>query len=72
MPQAFAIQIAGATIGIVARDQSTEPFRFFVCDRAYAALDGLDFDAAEEAERAARKLYARARAPIMRRPRRLS
>lgn len=68
MPEAFAIQIGDATIGVIARDLRSEPFRFFASDEAYQALDGLDFDDAEEAERAARRLYASARAPLRRRP----
>jgi hypothetical protein len=56
MTYAYVIQIAGRTAGIVARDHSGQAYRFFASHHAFYPLEGVLFDAPEQAEHAARRL----------------
>ena len=57
MGQAYVIQIAGRTAGIVARDHSGQAFHFFASDRLFRPLEGVAFHEPHLAERAARQIH---------------
>jgi hypothetical protein len=57
MTHAYIIQFAGLTAGIVARDHAGQAFHFFASSPAYRLLEGVSFQAPEQAQRAARKIH---------------
>ena len=59
MTQAYVIQIAGRTAGIVARDHADEAFHFFASQQLFRPLEGVAFPEAHFAERAAREMHKR-------------
>ena len=59
MPNAYIVEVAGQTAGIVARDQ--RGYRFFASDRFFDSLDGQEFSSARHAERAAQALLRQRR-----------
>jgi hypothetical protein len=56
MSDAYVIEIAGRTAGIVAREHGREAFTFFASDAAFYSLEGKKFTVPSAATRAARKL----------------
>jgi hypothetical protein len=58
MSHAYIIQIAKQTAGIVARDHAGQAFRFFASSQTFHPLEGVLFNEPQQAERAARRLYA--------------
>jgi hypothetical protein len=58
MSDAYVVEVAGQTAGIVVRDSKAETFSFFAATRRFLALEGLQFDEPYAAERAARQLIA--------------
>jgi len=58
MPDAYVIQVAGHTAGIVARDQAGQAYHFFAATHAFHPLEGVAFEAPHQAERAVRGLSA--------------
>lgn len=56
MYDAYVIQVAGQTAGILARDESGPDYHFFSAGPKFAMLDGRRFDMPTEAERAAREI----------------
>ena len=59
MSQAFVIQIAGKTAGIVARDNDGENFHFFAASAAFHCLETMSFSEPQTAEREARRISRR-------------
>jgi hypothetical protein len=66
MTDAYVIQIAGRTAGIVARDHADQAFHFFASNHAYRPLEGVAFHEPHQAERAARQIH---KSGYFRRPR---
>jgi hypothetical protein len=58
MTNAYVIQIAGRTAGIVARDHADQSFHFFASSQAFVGLEGRAFAEPLHAERAARRIRA--------------
>jgi hypothetical protein len=58
MANAYVIQIAGRTAGIVARDHADQSFHFFASSQAFVGLEGRAFAEPLHAERAARRIRA--------------
>jgi hypothetical protein len=58
MTDAYVIQVAGRTAGIVARDQAGQAYYFFAASHAFHPLEGLAFEAPHQAERAVRGFSA--------------
>jgi hypothetical protein len=56
MPDAYVIEVAGHTVGIVAREQGHEGFVFFSSSHHFHAMEGSNFADPWAAERAARHL----------------
>ncbi|ACB95338.1 hypothetical protein [Beijerinckia indica] len=67
MSDAYAIQIAGSTVGIVARDRQDKTFNFFAATREFNALEGCRFLDPIAAEQAARHLRKHGSPPSQRR-----
>lgn len=61
---AYAIEVHGQTVGIVARDERS--FRFYAALSRYSALEGAVFSTPHEAERAARRVMPRRGGPGLR------
>ncbi len=59
MPKAYIIEVHDRTAGIVAKDE--RGFRFFSSERLFDSLEGRQFRAARDAERAARAVYSERR-----------
>jgi hypothetical protein len=59
MPDAFVIEVEGATVGIVARDG--DAYRFYASSRSFYPLDGERFVTPRLAERAAAALQRQKR-----------
>jgi hypothetical protein len=60
MADAYVIEVAGHTAGIVARDHDREAFTFFASHRAFNTLEGKRFATPSVASRAARLLVEQA------------
>ena len=56
MSDAFVIQVAGRTAGIVTRDRLGHSYNFFSAAPRFDVMEGRQFSDPLEAERAARKL----------------
>jgi|SRR4051812_4947287 hypothetical protein len=61
MPQAYIIEVANRTAGIVAKEE--RGYRFYSSDRIFDGLEGRQFRSARDAERAARALLQERVAP---------
>ncbi len=64
MTNAYVIQIAGTTAGLVARDHAEQAFHFFASNPAFRSLEGRSFAAPLQAERAARQTRGGAGAAV--------
>jgi len=58
MSDAYIVQVAGQTAGIVVRDRDEEAFNFFASMRAFDSLEGRQFAEPFAAELAVRRLMA--------------
>lgn len=58
MSDAYVVQVAGRTAGIIVRDHAAETFSFFAATHRFNALEGRQFNEPFAAERAARQLIA--------------
>jgi hypothetical protein len=56
MPDAYVIEIAGRTVGIVAREHGQEGFKFFSSSHDFNVMEGGSFADPWAAERTARHL----------------
>ena len=56
MSDAYVIQVAGRTAGIVTRDRLGHSYNFFSAAKRFDVMEGHQFSDPLEAERAARKL----------------
>jgi hypothetical protein len=63
MTNAYVIQIAGRTAGIVARDRADQSFHFFASCQTFVGLEGRAFAEPHQAERAARRIRMSANGP---------
>jgi hypothetical protein len=63
MSDAYVVQVAGQTAGIVVRDRGSETFSFFAATHRFNALEGQQFNEPFAAERAARQLIASRTSP---------
>jgi hypothetical protein len=59
MAEAYVIETAGQTAGIVVREQGGDWFSFHAAKRLFAALEGLGFISPRDAETAVRELISR-------------
>ena len=59
MTQAYVIQIAGRTAGIVARDHAGQAFHFFASQQQFRPLESVAFPEPHFAETAAREIHRR-------------
>ncbi len=57
MTNAYVIQIAGRTAGIVARDHADQAYHFFASNQVFRPLEGIAFLRPDVAESAARRIY---------------
>jgi len=58
MPDAYIVQVAGQTAGIVVRERNEGAFSFFASLHAFDILEGRQFAEPLAAERAVRRLIA--------------
>jgi hypothetical protein len=68
MHNAYIVQVAGQTAGIIVRDHDQDAFNFFAATHVFNALEGRQFAEPLAAERAARQLIAQrdpASAPLV-------
>jgi hypothetical protein len=56
MPDAYVIEVSGHTVGIVARENGQDGFKFFSSSRDFTAMEGGNFADPSAAERVARHL----------------
>jgi hypothetical protein len=59
MSHSFIIEVADAAVGILARENPRQSFRFFAADPRVNALEGRSFSQPRQAERVARDLIGR-------------
>ncbi len=63
MPDAYIIEVAGRTAGIVARDSRDDAFSFYAAARMFEEMEGQSFQDPVAAETAAREMARRGSLP---------